>query len=156
MKVLHFSTGDINGGAFRGTYWLHKGLLDQGLSSTLLALNKFSDDPTVVKLSSQPFTQKFNRLKGALEDLPLLFYKHRKNNAFSPAMTAATGIHTAIKAYQPDIIHLHWINGGFLNPETIGKIADTPVVWTIRDMWPFSGGCHYTDGCTRYVDRCCS
>jgi len=29
-----------------------------------------------------------------------------------------------------------------------------PVVWTMHDMWPFTGGCHYTAGCTNFQIAC--
>src|SRR5690606_18219202 len=29
-----------------------------------------------------------------------------------------------------------------------------PVVWTMHDAWPFTGGCHYPDGCDRYKIGC--
>ena len=38
-----------------------------------------------------------------------------------------------------DIIHIHWLKDGFINFKTISKIKK-PVVWTMRDMWPFTGG----------------
>jgi glycosyltransferase involved in cell wall biosynthesis len=28
------------------------------------------------------------------------------------------------------------------------------MVWTLHDMWPFTGGCHYDDGCGQFKDRC--
>ena len=52
-----------------------------------------------------------------------------------------------------DIIHLHWINNGFFNLEKINNI-NVPIVWTIRDMWPFTGGCHYTLGCKKFYSEC--
>lgn len=52
----------------------------------------------------------------------------------------------------PDILHLHW-TAGFIRPEAIGEI-DTPLVWTLHDMWPFTGGCHYAGGCQQYQHRC--
>jgi len=27
-------------------------------------------------------------------------------------------------------------------------------VWTLHDMWAFTGGCHYTGGCTKYKTKC--
>jgi glycosyltransferase involved in cell wall biosynthesis len=38
-----------------------------------------------------------------------------------------------------------------LLPEIVG---DTPVVWTLHDMMPFTGGCHYSEGCERFHDAC--
>src|SRR5439155_26349337 len=29
-----------------------------------------------------------------------------------------------------------------------------PIVWTVVDMAPMTGGCHYTHGCTAYEKRC--
>ncbi len=40
-----------------------------------------------------------------------------------------------------DIIHLCWINE-FLSIEDIGKIKK-PIVWSLCDMWPFTGINHY-------------
>lgn len=53
-----------------------------------------------------------------------------------------------------DIIHLHWIVG-MLDHENIEQLlADRPVVWTLHDMNPFTGGCHYSEGCTGYEQEC--
>jgi glycosyltransferase involved in cell wall biosynthesis len=29
-----------------------------------------------------------------------------------------------------------------------------PIVWTLHDMWPFTGGCHYDNECGRYSQSC--
>jgi glycosyltransferase involved in cell wall biosynthesis len=29
-----------------------------------------------------------------------------------------------------------------------------PLVWTLHDMWAFTGGCHYDGSCGRYVESC--
>ena len=57
---------------------------------------------------------------------------------------------TKFKEYQEaDIIHIHWLGQGFINLNSLSKI-DKPVVWTMRDMWPFSGGPHYTMDFEKY------
>jgi glycosyltransferase involved in cell wall biosynthesis len=53
-----------------------------------------------------------------------------------------------------DVINLHWLGGMFdpaLAPEAL---AGRPVVWTLHDMNPFTGGCHYSAGCARYAEHC--
>lgn len=40
-----------------------------------------------------------------------------------------------------DIIHLNWINGSYVSIFQVAKI-NKPVVWTIHDMWIFSGFHH--------------
>lgn len=62
--------------------------------------------------------------------------------------------HPAVRA--ADVLHLHWINQGFLTIEGIAGLAalGKPIVWTMHDMWAFTGGCHYSRGCTHYERTC--
>lgn len=55
-----------------------------------------------------------------------------------------------------EIIHLHWINQGLVSLEELRKLfsQNTPVVWTLHDMWTFTGGCHYSRGCIHYEGSC--
>ena len=41
-----------------------------------------------------------------------------------------------------DILHLHWVNDNFLSLRSLMKVRK-PIVWTMHDMWPFTGGLHY-------------
>lgn len=55
---------------------------------------------------------------------------------------------------QSDVVHLHWVVG-MLDLERMEEIVgDRPVVWTLHDMNPFTGGCHYTEGCDGYKRDC--
>ncbi len=51
-----------------------------------------------------------------------------------------------------DIVHLHWINN-FLRVEDISKI-NKPIIWSLHDMNPFTGGCHYDEECEGYMSNC--
>ena len=53
----------------------------------------------------------------------------------------------------PDIINLHWISGAFMQIETFSKLK-RPLVWTLHDMWGFTGGCHVIGECNRYKASC--
>ncbi|HRI61580.1 MAG TPA: glycosyltransferase family 4 protein [Saprospiraceae bacterium] len=55
-----------------------------------------------------------------------------------------------------DVLHLHWINQGFLSLKNIRQLADLgkPIVWTLHDMWAFTGGCHYSRGCEHFKNEC--
>lgn len=57
---------------------------------------------------------------------------------------------------QADVLHLHWINQGFLSLQNIRQLADLgkPIVWTLHDMWAFTGGCHYSGACTKFQVSC--
>jgi len=47
-----------------------------------------------------------------------------------------------INASAADVVNLHWVTGGFLSIEEIAAI-EKPLVWTMHDMWPFTGTEHY-------------
>lgn len=55
-----------------------------------------------------------------------------------------------------DVIHLHWVNQGFLSLKSISELSKLgkPLVWTLHDMWAFTGGCHYSGDCTRWQQAC--
>ena len=52
-----------------------------------------------------------------------------------------------------DIINLHWINGGCVKIKCISKVKKA-IVWTMRDMWPITGGCHISMNCNKYKYGC--
>lgn len=57
---------------------------------------------------------------------------------------------------QTDVVHLHWINQGFLSLRTIQDIlrSGRRVVWTLHDQWPYTGICHYAGECRRFTSSC--
>ena len=64
---------------------------------------------------------------------------------------------TRTKEYQEaDVIHLHWINQGFISLDTIEKILNSgkKVVMTMHDMWYCTSICHHSYGCSKYSSGC--
>lgn len=153
MNILHIISGDLNGGAAKGAYWLHQGLLEQGIQSRVLtnAPDSFGD-PSVDSINSTSWQRFKNGIIHQIDKSVLNFYPHRENQIFSSGLV---GYHfLSHPSYRwADIIHLHWINGGMVNVKHLSKIKK-PVVWTLRDMWPMTGGCHYSLTCERYKIGC--
>ncbi|MGB8061731.1 MAG: glycosyltransferase [Candidatus Sulfotelmatobacter sp.] len=54
-----------------------------------------------------------------------------------------------------DVYNLHWI-AGFLDYRAFfSKVGNrVPIVWTLHDMNQFTGGCHYTAGCQKFLEEC--
>ncbi|MGL5032609.1 MAG: glycosyltransferase, partial [Microcystaceae cyanobacterium] len=71
---------------------------------------------------------------------------------FSP-QAVPDGLAKRVRALNPDVINIHWTQAGFLQIESLAKF-DRPLVLTLHDMWAITGGCHYTDGCDRYLSGC--
>ena len=56
-------------------------------------------------------------------------------------------------ALSADLLHLHWVCGGFLPISLLNRIPN-PIIWTLHDSWPFTGGCHVPQDCHRYEMSC--
>jgi glycosyltransferase involved in cell wall biosynthesis len=153
MRVLHLSAGDLSGGAARGTYWLHKGLLAQGVDSTLLISGRSNEiDASVIPLAQDKFSRIKSIFRSQIDPLLLKLYKKSTGNIFSTGLIGYD--FTKTQEYkEADIIHLHWINAGLVDIKQLAKI-DKPIVWTLRDMWPLTGGCHYSLDCDQYKSGC--
>lgn len=151
MKILHLSTHDTNGGAARATYRLHKGLQDIGLDSQMLVQEKSSSDRTVIAPKIRLF-QGIAKTKLTFETLPLKFYRNRSQTTFFSQWLPDKVVPQVAKI-NPDIINLHWISGAFMQIESIAKLKQ-PLVWTLHDMWVFTGGCHVARDCQRYTQSC--
>ena len=147
MKVLHLSTSDIEGGAARAAYRLHQGLKTIGVDSQMLVRAKGSlDDTVIVKQDA------LTKLGPITNRLPLRLYQERDRKMFSAQWFPDT-IASSVNHINPDIINMHWICNGYLQIETLRKFK-RPLVWTLQDMWPMTGGCHYSQDCDRYKDNC--
>ena len=56
---------------------------------------------------------------------------------------------------QADIINLHWVADFLATADVVDLLnLGKPVVWTLHDARPFTGGCHYTGGCERFKSIC--
>lgn len=152
MKILHLNTHDTNGGAARAAYRLHQALLAESIDSKLLVQKKTSDDHTVIAPTSK-FEKGINLFRPTLDNLPLRKYKHRTQSLFSPAWLPFSQIPKKIAQINPDIVHLHWIAGAMMSVQDLAKI-NKPIVWSLHDMWAFTGGEHYDEDQQHYLDRC--
>ena len=152
MKILILSKSDILGGAARAAYRLHQSLLIEGIDSQMLVQNKNSDDFKVVTKDKKR-TKYLNMLRPIIDSLPTRFYKNRKDALFSISWLSFDGIVDRINELNPDIVHIHWIAGGMMRIEEISQIK-VPLVLSLHDMWAFTGGCHYDQGCGLYENNC--
>jgi len=151
MKTLILNTSDIWGGAHIATYRLHRGFISYGIDSSMYVQKKISDDFTVHDPSGR-YNSLIANMRPHIDNIPKLLYRNRTNEKFSSAIIPNYNVSRVIKN-QYDIIHLFWVTGGFMRIESL-KNANKPIVWTLHDMWPFTGGCHYDNECGKYVESC--
>jgi glycosyltransferase involved in cell wall biosynthesis len=153
MQVLHLSTSDLSGGAAIAAHRLHQGLQDLGITSQMLVDKKLSDDQAVFAPKSN-LSRAFGILKPTLDHLPLRFYPHVDHTRLYLSLEwLPDAIASKTAQLAPDVINLHWIGAGYLQIETLAKFKQ-PLVWTLHDMWAFTGGCYYSQDCPRYTESC--
>ena len=153
MKILILNTSDSGGGAARAAYRLHKSLLTHGVDSIMLVKNKYSNDQLIYSLSNTKSQKVLSKIIPVIDRLPIRSYKNKTQTLFSPSRVGERNLIKRINEINPDIVHLHWVNAGFLKIEDLKKIK-APIVWSLHDMWAFTGGCHYDEMCNAYKKNC--
>lgn len=150
MRVAHVNVEDARAGAARGAAWLHAALRERGVDSRMVVSVKRSDDPSShggATLLHRKLAAVRNRLESAA--IP---GRGKSNAAFSAAWVP-TALPHRLRRLRPDVTHLHWVARGVVRIEQLAELPG-PIVWTLRDMWPFTGGCVYAGSCERFTDRC--
>lgn len=153
MKVAHFSDGD-SVGAFGAAYELHKTMLEQGIESHFFVRIKGREDDSVEDISTNDITE--NQLMHMINTL--YFVRNRKDQTMSftyDRVGISLSNDILLRLSECDIIHLHWVsrllnNGSIMKLLLLGK----PIVWTMHDFNPITGGCHYPDECVGYMGDC--
>lgn len=154
MRIVHLNTDDSRGGAARAAIRLHRGLLERGDDSTFLVRQQtglHSDVPGILRASDQA--------DPAYAELIQKWYVDHRRTEVSPTIFSGGLAGVSVAAHpaiaRADVLNLHWVPG-FLMPDHIGQLLDLnkPVVWTLHDQWPMTGGCHYTAGCQQFTHIC--
>lgn len=154
MKIVHINVSDRHGGAALAVWRLHHGLLKHDIDSHLLVRHQYSTAPTVTAINLDVEDEDQRQSYDIIQRV----YYHKRtdmsNTHFSlPLESLDLSQHPLVR--EADIIHLHWV-ASFVTPETIRTLLtlNKPVVWTLHDMAPFTGGCHFSAGCHQYQSAC--
>lgn len=171
MKILHITHSD-KGGAGIAAMRLHQALLESGQASKLLTFHKYTDDvmehylydereasrwPVMVSVKSI-FNGLLRRLHLGADYYGRIRRRHLAGKADDHQMINFTispnhlENHPLVK--EADIIHLHWVCGGVMDFGRFFSRLSKKVVWTLHDMNPFTGGCHYAYDCLGYTQDC--
>lgn len=159
MRVVHVSTNDISGGAARAAYRLHQGLLQLGCDSRMVVAHRWSDDPTVQALASKPglIGTWQRRWRGWWIRRDMQPYLTTRPPGLEPFSDDRSRYGYELPGALPacDVVTLHWV-AGLLDYGSFFRTVPqrVPVVWRLSDQQPFTGGCHYDEGCGRYTATC--
>ncbi len=113
---------------------------------------KFGNDEEVVKKNIL-LRRPIDRFRPRLDALVPRLNGYHARSYFSSNLIPSNLSNQVNRLDNENIVHAHWINGGFVGIDDLSRI-NKPVVWTLHDMWPMTGGCHYDSECGRYKDLC--
>jgi glycosyltransferase involved in cell wall biosynthesis len=159
MRVLQLSKNDTSGGAARAALRLHQGLRRAGHDSRMLVAAKTAADPSITGYERPPGM--VTRVRRTVNQLRIDrdFERYRRSRPAGYELfsddRAAYPLTVAEQIPQADVVNVHWISGFLDYRAFLASVpASTPVLWTLHDLNPLTGGCHYDLGCHRYVERC--
>lgn len=155
MKILHVIGSDKDGGAAKGAINLHKLLLSRNIDSYVYFgyCNTKSNFPflnIIIDYKNSNFF--FYRLRIKIDQFLSKIFGKKNKIIFSSGLFGLD-FKRVIKNYKIDIIHLHWINNSTISIKQISSLT-VPIVFTMRDYWLFTGGCHHPIDCNRYKIGC--
>jgi glycosyltransferase involved in cell wall biosynthesis len=159
MKIVHLNKNDKDGGAARAAYRLHRGLRRAGHDSIMVVASRTSDDPAVIAVQ-RPMDLISRIWRGARQyRIAQDFRRYRASrpsgyDLFSDDRTEYT---VTLVNQMPlcDVVNLHWVSGFVDHRYFFDHVPrKRPVVWTLHDMNPLTGGCHYNLGCVHYLHGC--
>ena len=155
MKVVIVNTSEKVGGAAIAANRLMEALKKNGVSAKMIVRDRQTDKISVVAVKQQSWRLALN----FLWERGIIFLSNgfsRKNLFQIVIANTGTDISTMPEFQQADVVHLHWVNQGFLSLDNIDKIlrSGKKIVVTMHDQWYFTGVCHYSGDCLNYRDQC--
>jgi glycosyltransferase involved in cell wall biosynthesis len=156
LKVVHFSTGDLHGGAAKAATRIHRALREAGHRSLMVVGDRRESDPDIIPARRlRPITLA-RKLAG--RTIPRLRWMDAFdfNADFTPEIFLGSALHEVGAEGRPDVVCLHWITG-LLSIRAIRWIYELygcPIVWLMHDQEPYTGGCHYTYNCNKFKSEC--
>ena len=154
MRILIVNTAERTGGAAIAANRLLHALNHNGVEATMLVRDRKTDSPSVASIEpSWRLRANFLWERGVI----WLANGLSKRNLFQVDIANAGTDITRMEVFrQADIIHLHWVNQGFISLGDLERImaSGKPVVMTMHDQWYFTGICHYSGDCDKYQSQC--
>ena len=143
MNIVHINTSNKGSGGAIAAHRLHQGLITKGMNSRLLVGKA---DATNDEISILPSANKLEKLAFQLSWRSGLNFLNVINTFDIPN-------HPWVQ--EADVLNFHNLHGGYFNYLAIQKLTThKPVIWTLHDMWSFTGHCVYSFDCDRWKKGC--
>ena len=157
MKILLIAKHPSTGGAAIAASRLMEGLREKKVDVSML-VQEGENQKEGIHSTTQGFVKRWKNLYRFILERLVFLRQERSSSIRFLFSLANTGENISRNRHvtEADVIHLHWINAGFLSLKSMEDLLKLgkPVVWTFHDMWAFSGGCHYALDCKEYTREC--
>jgi len=151
VKVVLLNHSDSLGGASVVTMRLMNALVSLGVDARMLVMNASRPGMRVEQL--QPAWRKKAAFLAEAAHIYICNGFSRENLFKVSIAEYGMPVHRHPLVENADVVVLNWVNQGMLSLKEIAGIK-APVVWTMHDMWPFTGVCHHAGICNRYIASC--
>lgn len=152
MKIVHINYSDVGGGAAIACARHCEAMLQSGIDAEMLTIAKSTYKPFVRKFhfGVRFFTPLFNTVKHIR-----ILKKLQPTGTFS-VMKYGQPLYKDKAVREADVIFLHWVNQNTLSIKGVEAILKLgkPTYWYMHDMFPITGGCHYSLSCDQYQEGC--
>jgi len=156
VTVTHISTSGAGGGAPRATLRLHHGLQSIGIKSSVVARRNAGSEDIIRFRASSGLSRRLHRFAREMviraSHLPYFFSLSNSKDLFTDDRSRFDQDFPQ-NVDEPDIFNLHWV-ANFVDVRSFFLHTTSPIVWTMHDMNPFTGGCHYSFYCSKYTEMC--
>jgi glycosyltransferase involved in cell wall biosynthesis/Flp pilus assembly protein TadD len=166
VRVATLSVHD-SGGAGKAAARLHAGLRQKDLEAVMLVASRYGNGPGIRVLREadtgtvQPSARRATHHSSLWEAQYRAWGQQLEAYPDRPAglemftdTRSAYRLDLVEEILSADVVHLHWV-AGVVDPAALYRaIGGKPVIWTLHDMNPFTGGCHYAGDCRRYEQSC--
>lgn len=169
MKVIHLSSSIIGGAGIAAVRY-HNLSKILGYQSILYHnSNVVSEDEDIISVASKKKGDGIKNIVKKILPRKIINTVQRINSSYSPRNIycfynynecITTGLRPdlidKIDLKDVDIIFVHWM-GGFLNTYDIKRLYEMTkarIIFSMMDMEPITGGCHYFWNCKGYKENC--
>ena len=153
MRVINFSS-KLGGGAGNAALRLHKNLLYNNYQSHLFTPN-FTNQKLKIYSLQNFFQLILHKILYKIFNFFIVKKDYYFFNYFFDFKINIKNINKYVKD-KPDLIILHSIQN-FVSIKNIYELSlyfNTPILWCLYDTGPFTGGCHFNNGCNNYKIEC--
>jgi glycosyltransferase involved in cell wall biosynthesis len=155
LKVVHIGDSAGGGGAAHAMSRLHDALQRLGVDSNRLVRNLSRLGEAVETIATRGDRDDlFPAVREAVVRQYVELNRTSITNTHFSLYIDGVDVSRVPLVASSDIVHLHW-TASFQTPSDVRALLDAkPVVWTLHDLGPLTGGCHFPAGCEGYADDC--